>query len=224
MSYLDSRRSPSLGSMAAVVAIHGAVGAALVLGLTVSGVIPQPDVPIPSFNFKKPPPPPTEPPKPAEPRSATQEPRVVTPVPPLPIPQPGPTFATTPLILPPALPPAPQPGNGEALKPAIPIPAPSFTPIGAKPRNDPLRWVTTEDYRGNWIRQEMTGRARFRLDIAADGRVTDCTITGSSGHSELDAATCALVTKRARFQPGRGAKGEPIASSYANAIDWRLPE
>lgn len=221
MAYLDTRRGPSYGSMAAVVAIHGAIGAALVLGLTVTGVIPTPDLPIPSFDFKKPPPPP-EPPKTDDPLPKPVERDIVAPLPPLPIPKPGPTLDTTPYI-PPPLPPIPQPGNGDALK-ATPKPMPSFPPVGAKPRNDPQRWVTTDDYRGNWIRQEMMGKARFRLDIAADGRVTNCTITGSSGHPELDAATCALVGKRARFQPARGSEGEPVAGSYANAIDWQLPE
>jgi periplasmic protein TonB len=70
----------------------------------------------------------------------------------------------------------------------------------------------------------MTGKARFRLEIAADGRVTGCTITASSGHPQLDAATCALVSKRAKFQPARGSNGEPVAGTYSNAIDWQLPE
>ncbi len=70
----------------------------------------------------------------------------------------------------------------------------------------------------------MTGKARFRLEIAADGRVTNCTITGSSGHSQLDAATCALVGRRAKFQPARGSEGEPVAGIYTSAIDWQLPD
>ena len=70
----------------------------------------------------------------------------------------------------------------------------------------------------------MTGKARFRLEIAADGRVASCTITGSSGFAALDQATCALVSKRAKFQPARGSEGQPVAATYTNAIDWQLPE
>ena len=62
------------------------------------------------------------------------------------------------------------------------------------------------------------------LEIAADGRVTNCTITGTSGHPQLDVATCALVSKRAKFQPARGSEGQPVAGSYSNAIDWQLPD
>ncbi len=220
MAYLDSRRRPSAASMAAVVAIHGAIGAALVFGLTVSGVIaPEPDrlVLLPD---RKPPPPPVPEPQPSEPASA--QPKLHVPTPPIPLPIPRPPADATDRILPPI--PTPTPGNGDALSKIIPTPTPSFTPVAATPRTDPKRWVTTDDYRGNWIRQEMTGKARFRLEIAADGRVTSCTITASSGHPQLDAATCALVGKRAKFQPARGNNGEPVAGTYSNAIDWQLPE
>lgn len=223
MSYIDTSRRPSYSSMAAVVAIHAAVGVALVTGLSVSGIIKKPEI-FTGITIRKPPPPPVEPPKMDDPKPTTPERKVYTPVPPLPIPRPVPTLDSTPFI-PPPMPPVPQPGTGPILKvPPIPTPVPSGPAIAAKPRNDPARWVETDDYRSNWIRQEMTGKARFRLEIAADGKVTDCTITGSSGHPELDAATCALVTKRARFQPARTGGGEAVAGSYSNAIDWRLPE
>lgn len=220
MAYLDTRSRPSFGSMAAVIAIHGAVGAALILGLTVSGVIAPPDVPIPTFEVKPPPPPLPPEPRPSEP--AASQPKLHVPLPPIPIPVPRPPMDATELVLPPV--PTPQPGPRALPTPHIPAPTPSFAPLAAKPRNDPARWVSTEDYRSNWIRQEMTGKARFRLEIAADGRVTSCTITGSSGHPQLDAATCALVSKRAKFQPARGSEGEPVRGSYSNAIDWQLPE
>lgn len=221
MAYLDTTRRPSVGSLAAVVAIHGAVGAALILGLTVSGVIAPADVPIPTFEVKTPPPP-VEPPTADESMPKAPQRDIFVPIPPLPIPTQDPFVETTKVF--PTPQPTIQPGTGEGLAKVVPLPTPSFARIAAKPRNDPLRWVGTDDYRSNWIRQELTGKARFRLEIAADGRVAGCTITGSSGHPELDAATCALVTRRAKFQPARGSEGEPVAGSYSNAIDWQLPE
>lgn len=221
MSYVDSRRGPSFGSMAAVVTIHGAVGAALVLGLTVSGVIKTEAPPVITYEVKKKPPPPPEPPK-VQPEPTVDR-KVVTPIPPIPIPMPQPTLDTTTKLLPPATP-VPQPGTGAGLLKPTPTLVPSFDLVAARPRNDPQKWVTTDDYRSNWIRQEMTGRARFRLEIAADGRVTNCAITASSGHAALDDATCALVSKRARFQPARGSDGGAVPGSYASTIDWRLPE
>lgn len=219
MAYLDTRRRPNAASMAAVIAVHGAIGAALVLGLTVTGVIaPEPERLVVLPEQKAPPPPP--PPDPAP----SAAPRTNPYVPPLPLPLPtrGPELDVTDVLPTPA---PPRPIPGPSLTPApSPSVAPSFAPEAARPRTNPAGWVTTDDYRSNWIRQEMTGKARFRLDIAADGRVTNCTITASSGHPQLDAATCALVTKRAKFQPARGSNGEPVAGTYSNAIDWQLPE
>lgn len=219
MAYLDSRRRPSAAGMAVVIAIHGAVGAALVLGLSVSGVIKEREI-FSAIPLPKPPPPP-EPPK-AEPRQPEQaKPNIYVPTPPVPLPTQRPFEDTTNVIPTPT----PRPIPGLSLTPQpLPSVTPSIAPVAAKPRNDPLRWVSTDDYKSNWVRQEMTGRARFRLEIAADGRVAGCTITGSSGHPELDAATCALVSRRAKFQPARGSEGEPVAGSYSNAIDWQLPE
>lgn len=224
MAYLDSRPRPSAGSIVAVLAVHGALAIALIYGLSASGVLEEREI-FAGFQLdppKPPPPPPPEPPKPQPSNAQTPDRPIVAPLPPLPIPRSTPDIATIPDILPPL--PPPPPGDGEGSAKVVPTPAPSFPAIAARPRNDPNRWVTTEDYRGNWIRQEMTGRARFRLEIAADGRVAGCTITASSGHPELDAATCALVARRARFQPARGDEGEPVPGSYSNAIDWQLPD
>ena len=220
MAYLDTRRRPSLGSFAAVVAVHGAVGAALILGLTVSGVIEKEEV-LTGITIRPTPPPPP-PPKPADPKPKVAASDPYIPPIPFPLPTKGPEIDRT-KVFPTPTPPRPIPGP-TALPDPLPSITPSFAPIAAKPRNDPLRWVTTDDYRGNWIRQEMTGKARFWLEIAADGRVAGCTITASSGHPELDAATCALVSRRAKFQPARGGEGQPVAGSYSNAIDWQLPE
>lgn len=225
MAYLDSTNRPSAGSMAAVVAIHGGMAAALILGLSVTGVIEKREV-IAGFEVTKPKPPPPPPvadiPEPTKSQAEPRERVLTIPIPPLPLPTNAPTLDTTTETFPPQ--PPIQPGRGEDLVKPIPSVTPSFAPVPAKPRNDPLRWVSTEDYRSNWIRQEMTGRARFRLEIAADGRVASCIITGSSGHPELDTATCALVSRRAKFQPARGEEGEAVAGSYSNVIDWQLPE
>lgn len=220
MSYIDSRSRPNLGSMAAVVAIHGAVGVALIVGLTVSGVIKQDDGPIIAIPIRQPPPPkqPETRPDPGPVR------KVLIPEPPVDFPLPQPTLDSTTDLLPPIQPPILPPGKGDGVAKPVLTPRPGFAPVAARPRNDPQAWVTTDDYRSNWIRQEMAGRARFRLEIAADGRVTGCTITATSGHAALDAATCALVTKRARFQPAQGSDGGAVSGSYTSTIDWRLPE
>lgn len=222
MAYLDTSRRPDPASMAAVVGIHAAIGAALVIGLTVTGVVEKEEI-FAGFQVDPPkPPPPPEVPKPQPRASQSTQPKISVPVPPFPLPTRPPEIDTTTDLFP-KLGSGPQPGPSTRPDP-LPSVTPSFAPVAATPRNDPKRWVSTEDYRNNWIRQELTGRARFRLEIAADGRVASCSITGSSGHPELDAATCALVTKRATFQPARGSEGQPVSGSYSNTIDWQLPK
>ena len=218
MSYVDQSRRPSPASMAAVIGVHAAIGAALIAGLTVSGAVPEIVTKLGANNIPiEPPPPPVDP---VEPSVSEATPMIVQ-VPPtkLDINPVETTFETTPPIIPSV--PSVTPGtNLELPKPTL---QPNFDPVGAKPRNDPARWLTDNDYRPSWARRDLTGTARFRLEIAASGKVTNCTITGSTGHSELDAATCSLVTKRARFEPARGSNGEPVSGTYASAVKWELP-
>jgi protein TonB len=126
------------------------------------------------------------------------------------------------------------PGTGDLVGPiadpvdfGIPQPTPSaapFKPVGAMPRGNPAKWVSNDDYRSRWIREGLTGSARFSLSIDATGRVTGCTITRSTGHAALDEATCELVTKRARFDAARDSSGKPVAGTYANTVKWTIPE
>ncbi|TMM48871.1 energy transducer TonB [Qipengyuania marisflavi] len=226
MAYVDQSRRPSPTSMAAVVAVHVAIAAALVAGLTVSGIIAVEDEGLEVTDYTLPPPP--EPPETepeVTPKSTpdTMEPKIFVPTPKLDLERPEPRVATSDVIFPP-LPPIPQPGRGTEM---VPKPTPSvkaFDVVAAKPKNDPGGWLSDADYRPSWARQELTGLARFRLEIAANGRVSDCRITGSTGHNALDKATCALVTKRARFEPARGADGAAAAGSYNGAVQWQLPE
>ncbi|HAU22142.1 MAG TPA: hypothetical protein DCS24_06025, partial [Erythrobacter sp.] len=100
----------------------------------------------------------------------------------------------------------------------------AIQPAQATPRNDPGGWVTDADYRSRWIREERFGTASFRLEVGSNGRVSDCLITRSTGHTTLDRATCALITKRARFKPATNSSGKGIAGIYESSIRWVLPD
>lgn len=110
-------------------------------------------------------------------------------------------------------------GAGE-IAPLPPLP----DPVSATPRNDPGRWVSDSDYRSNWIRREWTGVAGFAVTIDTNGRVSDCTITRSTGHAQMDTATCSLIERRARFDPAKDRYGNPVTGTYRNSVNWRLPE
>jgi len=59
-----------------------------------------------------------------------------------------------------------------------------------------------------------------RLSIDAEGRVTHCTVTRSSGDPAYDATTCRLVEQRFRFKPARDPQGRPVASFAEGEHEW----
>ena len=225
MSYASHTRRPNPAALAGAIGIPAAFAALLVVGLAVTVVIDNPPPRLKGFTVRPIPipPPPPEPTEPVTSTSQQQTSTTSTITRPEVIPF---EFSTTPVESLPGL----DELTGPVVGPVdfgIPGPTPSaspFDPVGATPRNNPGRWVLDSDYRSNWLRQGLSGAARFTLSIDAAGKVTGCTITRSTGHGVLDAATCELVTKRARFDAARDSTGKPVAGSFNGAINWRIPE
>lgn len=64
-------------------------------------------------------------------------------------------------------------------------------------------------------RQARVGtRTLVMLDVSAQGRVTGCRVTRSSGFPETDAKVCELAYEQIRFEPARDAAGNPVASRF----------
>jgi periplasmic protein TonB len=118
-------------------------------------------------------------------------------------------------------PPAPPPPPIVIAPPAPP--PPSVPPKAATPRGNPGNWATTNDYPSRALREEREGTTGFRVTIGTDGRVTDCQITSSSGHADLDQATCDNVRRRARFNPATE-DGQPTTGTYSNRVRWVIPD
>jgi len=78
------------------------------------------------------------------------------------------------------------------------------------------------DYPAAAFREGREGTAYFRTTIGVDGRAKDCVITQSSGHADLDSETCRVIIVRGRWTAAKNAAGEPIESSYAGKIDWKI--
>ena len=83
-------------------------------------------------------------------------------------------------------------------------------------------WVKQSDYPKE-LRVGESGLTGFRLYIGSDGRPTRCVITSTSGYPVLDARTCEVLMKRARFEPGRDGYNRPIESNYSNRVRWIAP-
>lgn len=226
MTYASANRRPSPAALAGAFGIPGAFGALLIAGLAVT-VVTVPDKPNPKGRFidtvPLPPPPPPEPDAPTTHKKLPTTP-VPNPIPDTPRPPiDGPIIFDGPVIIPTT----PGGTDGPIVTGGIPGPVPSaspYTPVSARPKGNAGKWVTNDDYRPRWIMEELSGTARFNLQIDARGKVTGCTITRSTGHAPLDGATCDLVSKRARFDAARDSSGKPVAGSYSGSVTWRIPE
>lgn len=128
-----------------------------------------------------------------------------------------------PATMPPPAPPMPYPVPPPVLYPAIPPPPPPGYARPPSPRGNPGYWATTADYPAAALREEISGVTRFRVTVGIDGRVSECDVIQSSGSAALDATTCNLVARRARFNPAVDSSGNPAVGTYANAVRWIIP-
>jgi protein TonB len=173
------------------------------------------------FDVQEPPPPPEElPPPPPPPDTPVPPPPTTVVVPPsiVQVQVPSPAVFTTPVIPPsqPTSPPAPP------APPAPPPPPRVAKPL--QPRGQPQSWVTNDDYPAAAMRSGDQGVTAVRLDVGPDGRVTDCTVTSSSGSSVLDSTACSLLRRRARFSPAEDAGGNKIAAAWSGRFRWTIPD
>ncbi len=79
------------------------------------------------------------------------------------------------------------------------------------------------DYPRIALRNRQQGTVGFRMTIAANGRISDCTITSSSGWTSLDEATCRIIRRRVRYEPLRDAEGNPFTAEDDGTVTWTLP-
>ena len=216
MAYADREMSGNRVVAIIVVAlIHVALGYALITGLAYSAIkkavervttvdIEEPEEPEEEPEPPPPdevqPPPPVAPPPPINISIAPPQIQTVTTPPP-----PAPPVR----IIPPAAPPAPPP--------------PAAPPRAAQPRGNPQNWATTDDYPSRALRDEREGTATIRVTVNTEGRVSGCSVTRSSGHGDLDDATCSLITRRGRFTPAEQ-NGRPVEGSWSTTIRWQIPD
>lgn len=223
MAYLDSKRpADRAASVAGVIAVHAALGYALVVGLQFTGVIPTEEPRLTGETIVDPVPLPP-PPDPTPDKNTPTETKVYTPDTVITVNTNSSDIDTT-IILPPPGDIIKDPAGPVIIPSPGPAPKPVAEAIAAKARNNPGEWITESDYKTSWINRGWAGSAGFRLQVGANGRVEGCQITRSTGHTALDEATCALVTKRARFDPARNANGEKVSGSYASSVLWQIPE
>ncbi|HYU94574.1 MAG TPA: TonB family protein, partial [Sphingomicrobium sp.] len=200
-------------AVAAVVAVHVALAAAILTGLNVRMVGHAVEV-LKTFNIREPPPPPPEPPPPPQPkpkqakldegaagRMAKPTP-VVAPKPRIPVPSP--------------IPAAPIAGTGSATRSGA---ANYGTGPGAGgagngfgggdfSRFTPARRITRipdREYRGLAATGLQSGSVGVTIKVNPDGSVSNCRVARSSGNSYADGLMCQLTLRYIRFSPARDA-------------------
>lgn len=229
MSYANRRQMKGNRTIAIVFValLHVLLGYAIITGLAYK-VVKQATEDLKTFNVEEEPPPPPEepPPPPPEQQVETPPPPVVSPPPLVRTNTPPPPVSTVSVAPPPVITP-----TAPVAPPAPPAPAPPPPPPPAPVKVQPAKaranlssYVSNDDYPQDAIRNEQQGTTRFRLDIGPDGRVTNCTVTSSSGSSSLDSTTCRLMRSRARFTPATDSSGARVSDTRSDAIRWVLPE
>lgn len=231
-----SRASDSrdrLKAAAAVVAVHVALGAAILTGLDVDLVGRAVDR-LSTFDISAPEPPPPEPPPPNMAERARNEEGAAGKKA-----EPTPVVAPEPRIRVPAEPPvaaAPVPGQGSASSAGA---ASAGTGTGAGGSGSGrggggagdfsgfspavlVRNLSRGDYRQLTGGRLPAGSAMVALTVDTRGNPTNCRISRSSGDSAVDSGLCPLVTRRLKFRPARDASGRPVPYGLQYVANWSL--
>jgi len=226
MSYANRNQMSSNRTAAIIIValIHIALGYALVTGLAYN-VLKKAAEDLKTFDVEEePPPPPEEPPPPPEntpPPPQVSAPKALVDLAPVaaqPIAPQLPQLAPAPVQAPTT---KSCPGG---MTVAISQACPAVVSKAAKAKANLNSLFSTDDYPQSAIRNEEQGTTAVRLSVGTDGRVTDCSISASSGSTALDNATCNIIRRRARYTPAQDQAGNPIGGSDTARIRWELPE
>lgn len=215
MSYAQKKELSGNRTMSITftVIVVGGLMYAIVTGLAYN-VVKKAAENLKTFDVEQQPPPPAEPPPPPKDMPKVPPPPV-TPPPLVQIQAPTPPIAviTTPVIPPVVTPP-----------PAPPPPPPPHKTVSAQSAKGDLRTLFSEDdYPASAVAAEAQGVAQATITIGTDGRVIGCNIIKSTGNSALDAATCNIIRRRAKYVPARDSNGNATIDTLTTPpIKWQL--
>ncbi|MEO6299309.1 MAG: energy transducer TonB [Paracoccaceae bacterium] len=233
----QTRPADRAATIAAVVAIHAALGFALLhLSGTVDLLPRQPNLEV--FDITPPVPPPPPPvieqpkPKPKDKEGAASAANIKSKATPVVAPKPRVVIPTPPKIVV-----TPTPGTGsQSTQGAAPVAGPGTgaggsgtgtgsggsgtgtggggSGTGTGPRLA-SRSLTERDYPSSLTRTWPRGAPVFvKFHVQLDGRATGCEVTRGSGNPVVDQVTCSLVENRLRFRPAVDGQGRPYVAWF----------
>ena len=214
MAYADQKMSGNrLTALIIVAILHIIVGYALVTGLAYSAFQKVKER-VETFDVKEEKPPEEPPPPPPD---QAPPPPIVAPPPPITFTRPAPVLDVVREA------PPPPPAIVFTAPPAAPPPPVASKARGAKPKGQGSWAARIQDnYPSAALRKEIEGTVGVRVTIGPDGRVSACSVSGSSGSGDLDSAACDGMTRYARFEPALDAAGNPTTGSFSTRIVYKI--
>jgi hypothetical protein len=102
-----------------------------------------------------------------------------------------------------------------ALAGQLSLPAPLNLPL------PDVRAIFSADDFPAYLQREGTSRTVYtRTTVRPDGTLESCAAEATSGDSKLDAYTCALIVKRAKFLPAKWTDGTPVYGVIRTQVRW----
>jgi TonB family protein len=95
--------------------------------------------------------------------------------------------------------------------------------VSARSTANLATYFKDDDYPEVAIRDSLSGTTVFALLITEEGRVADCMVVQTSGQAILDTQSCAIIKRRARFEPARDHADKPVKDRVTARIVWRIP-
>lgn len=86
----------------------------------------------------------------------------------------------------------------------------------------PYRWFSADDYPADMARRGEESVVQVRLLVDASGKVTKCTSLSDFKEAKFNQITCAVIMKRAHFEPAELADGTKVPSYYTQRVVFSM--
>lgn len=231
MAYRAADNPDRLKALAGVLAVHAALGAVILSGLNVRSVETTIER-LRTFDIIEPPPPPPPPPARQAERAKEKEGAAGRKAEPTPVVAPTPKIlvpAKAPVVAAPVAGTGSAPSAGAALSGAGTGAGGSGTGRGGGGSGDFSRFtparmlnkIPDREYRRISGGRVPRGSATIAFRVRADGRMSGCRVTRSSGDPIVDGIVCDSAAKYLRFSPARDPDGRAIAQDMSYTPSWR---
>lgn len=96
------------------------------------------------------------------------------------------------------------------------VPLAPNQPVSIRSRGNP-----NFEYPARALSEGREGNSRVAVTIGTDGRIDSCTVIVSSGHADLDHASC-RAARRSSYLPATDANAEPVETRAEQNLQWKM--